>query len=1070
MARQRLTFASIWAFEDLGVEEIETRLKDTSLHSDLVCEYEKRGDVLVISGTTDTPTSVVGVIADYIEEQSHKDLLEVPRIRQIEVPVAVVDDANQTLVNSEGQQGELVSLDDGIEANIVSPPVDLVTKTWACPKRGLGCFAAGFQDILAAIESFTGTKISVVDDIVGIKVSGGTDADVDDALAKLTQVEKPLSCISKTTVVNMAIANCDHGLRLQSYASLGKGALRRIVPGQNLGSTSDIGQVCVTVSLFFDQKGQVLGLPDNLLHPSKVTEQPKASRIWNDFRFQEIGNGDEYVALESIVENDSHRHPYLSADKVEEVSQWVERADSVSAHQDADTPTISNPEPTPVDPQPPLERSLPAGIKVRRPVPSGQKALNKTAPERRLGPIDSQASDRKGRQIWRMTYTPDPAALTSEKEMPQQNPVALVSEKVMPPESGKSALNDLLGLILGDDPEYAVSSSPESTLTSEEKPASGNEQDRRLAGLREAYARREHQVLTRDTSATTRPLPHTRGLANQVFAQQRIEEFERQRSHDHRQGLDEIASRTFHTTMGQHAGKTKTKKANAAKRQATLEDAWGLPKKPTGDIPKPLFPAEQSESSTSKKAKPTGQAVQDTQAEANHADIKELFETIGPILENAECFPGPLSLEVQIGLLLIPVLPKTCPQDVILMDAWTKIFRPRGGVSAPTTKFINRVTAAGSDVDHVVDLKTSRGQGKRRLFEQEYSEYNVTYEFHCLTKAYKPLVIVVEEDGKHSIRKHSPTLGALHLHFPGQVWDARVALSGSIESAVDVPPEIEEAAQYLVDHVWVQPERSLLHIFTKLPAENQITIEKVLMKRWTRHRYIRPDESTSKGVSNTMPPRCTSSASDRGSMSSASSTGDGPDIFLQITETQDLIIGRTPHDYQAVRARCDAVRDMAKNGRMWYEVSLVSPAVEAILRANITLEVGERTDDWRSIDLFGNNVTYLRGDPSSVSPVATAIGNAGLGELFRLTKEVVEKMDGIGYWNSGLAVEAADNVPSRPFLKAGVSVGRVVEPKSLSFDGPESVKEVGSIVGDSKSKQFCVEETIKATDADVGYW
>lgn len=45
MARQRLTFASVWAFEDLGVKEIQTRLKDTSLHADLVCEYEKRGDV-----------------------------------------------------------------------------------------------------------------------------------------------------------------------------------------------------------------------------------------------------------------------------------------------------------------------------------------------------------------------------------------------------------------------------------------------------------------------------------------------------------------------------------------------------------------------------------------------------------------------------------------------------------------------------------------------------------------------------------------------------------------------------------------------------------------------------------------------------------------------------------------------------------------------------------------------------------------------------------------------------------------------------------------------------------------
>lgn len=83
-------------------------------------------------------------------------------------------------------------LDDGTEVNIIPLPVGLVTKTWACPAGGFGCFAAGFQDILAAIESFTGTMISIVDDLVGLKVSAATEADVDDALAKLTRIEKPL--------------------------------------------------------------------------------------------------------------------------------------------------------------------------------------------------------------------------------------------------------------------------------------------------------------------------------------------------------------------------------------------------------------------------------------------------------------------------------------------------------------------------------------------------------------------------------------------------------------------------------------------------------------------------------------------------------------------------------------------------------------------------------------------------------------------------------------------------------------------------------------------------------------
>src|SRR5699024_7827843 len=112
----------------------------------------------------------------------------------------------------------------------------------------------------------------------------------------------------------------------------------------------------------------------------------------------------------------------------------------------------------------------------------------------------------------------------------------------------------------------------------------------------------------------------------------------------------------------------------------------------------------------------------------------------------------------------------------------------------------------GSDVDHIVDLKTSKADGKRHLFEQEYTEYNVSYEFHCRTTADKPFIIAVDEQGKHSIRKPATTLGAVNLHFPRQTWDASAVLGGIVEHTVGLDPELEEAVQHLVDTLWVQPD------------------------------------------------------------------------------------------------------------------------------------------------------------------------------------------------------------------------------------------------------------------------
>jgi hypothetical protein len=68
-----------------------------------------------------------------------------------------------------------------------------VTKFWLASTGGVGCFAGNnYRDILKDIAESTGTEITVSDDFKGIQVSGPCMDDVDDAMAKLSEVEKPL--------------------------------------------------------------------------------------------------------------------------------------------------------------------------------------------------------------------------------------------------------------------------------------------------------------------------------------------------------------------------------------------------------------------------------------------------------------------------------------------------------------------------------------------------------------------------------------------------------------------------------------------------------------------------------------------------------------------------------------------------------------------------------------------------------------------------------------------------------------------------------------------------------------
>ncbi|KAL2831767.1 hypothetical protein BDW59DRAFT_157726 [Aspergillus cavernicola] len=1146
---QRLMFASMWAFEIIGVQELEDELHQALPQLNCHCEYSNAEEVLVIKGKLEGFTApVTAMISSFIEKQKNKDLLDTPRLRLLNLPVVIPDNISPMEASDATENGGLLALDD--DAEVVPHPMMQVTKFWLSSDGGVGCFGSSkYQEMLSEISKGTGTNIAVIDDLKGLQVSGRCETDVDDALTKLTRIEKPLSYLHHPLINNLMVSAVTENsqYRVQPYASLYPVALRRILADVALDGAAGLGQMFVTASYAFDEELQKYTPLKNLLQPPRHGHDEK-SRLWNDFTFRKIGNEDNYRAMESVTENNHTKaqlffsgmaasHPYLSPEKAKQVNEWVVDGASIgttSTDQGIKVENISTPSSQPgssamiaITTGPELKK--PPGIKVRRPVQPAQGVQNTKQPATELKPSEPlMESDvtTTPRKRWKLNYElslgharEDPAPSAENKidfgnplgpafdasryglknispqprkraekasrnippirgRQPRkqnklidlQSPVnttnitshpplqfdapALVPEPAAssgrtPSASSSSAkersmllvdshLSDLAGLNFLETTDHVGSATSDSL-----KDASSTDQERRLRVLNSVY--QTNLALT--VSVLAKP-PHTcTGDFARFLGKQYIEDYERALRPEAEQTVNETESRKYYRTMSQKTASPCQKAKRAAllaKKQAATEYASGTPK-PKKPSEEDLQDQKVSSRHCSNMSPISENAQGRTPLQATITeDLRRFFMALKSMLVAAEVFPGILTFEVQFGLIFFPLVPKTCSDGLMSASEWAQIFQPQTGITAPTTKFINSVTVCSSDVDHIIDLNTSKAEGKSRMFEQDYSEYNINYEFHCRTKADEFLIIAIDEQGGYSIQHASSMLGAVNLHFPGQIWDARAVAGSAAEYRPGSNPEFEETARYLVDSVYI-PAGKQIRILTHLPKGNKLAIEKVFLKRWTRHRYLRPNEAMGPDAQ----------AGER-------QPSGGQDIFLQVKEIQDLLIGtQESATDRKVRARFTTTNDMRQRGKSWYEVSLVSPSIETMLKANSSLEIGERTDDWRAADLFGNDAAFLmeQGSDSPTSPVAAAIGAGGIADLFRLTKTVVEKLDSIGSHNSGPMADT-------PRLFGAGSQAN----NGLDFDELESVKEVESVTAGVRHAPALNAQAVKREQYERDYW
>ncbi|KAL4969368.1 uncharacterized protein BDV14DRAFT_165784 [Aspergillus stella-maris] len=1145
LLNQRLTFACMWAFEEVGVQELENEFFHHIPQAECVCDYSSNDQVLVIRGKLDGLLDPISaMISSFIEKQENNDFLDSPRLRALDF-LATVHDTSPTIGDSDAEQNEgLLSLSDE-SATMLLHPQSRVTKFWFSTTGGAGCFATNnFRDIRDEIANRTRTEIIVADDLKGLQVSGATENSVNDALAKLDLIQKPLSYLDYPNVSNIDVDRAQRGtrLRVKPYDMITMDAASRLL------EVAGLGQMFVTLSYFFNEDTQLWEPQGNLVQPGSCASENKTSRILNDFVFRGIGVGDEFaemepemvaysVEMQSLTLRSEAGHPYLSPEKASQVKRWVHDGPKTEASGETEKSgdVVCSQTQLPVAVNPRLDGKKVPRIKMRRPAvpkppmfdiaPShtqheskGVQSSNVPNQKRWVipyqpgssSPPNLQASPDKNKEFINdynipnttvdqcSTITSKPYGNSKETEqatvlphsalIPQTNAACKPFSKAVTtrPQIKQNTLVDIgtsvnnlssshltflfstpalvpdqPSLSSGDCSLAGTGSGQSNTASdvlntqSDGPGVSGTahsddsasdpghlydassssgvcpSQTAKLQNLTYAYKSLSDLMVS---NATGRPRQRT-GAYNKILERQIIGDLERGQRPETLASVDEVKSRKYHRTMGQKAGKQISKsKAKAAAKQATLNELWGEPKtrKPSALGSKSATTAEPARNRHSQRQ----------QTAYVDEDVKRVFEVINPTLEAAEACPGNLTFDLQFGLIITPILPKTFRDGLMSRAEWSKLFQPRSGIAAPTTKFIDRLTVCGAELDHIVDLKTSKAQGKTRMFEQAPSERDISYELHCRVRTDKLLIIVIDEQGGYMIRNPKSVLGAVNMHFPGQVWDARAVVGVTLPYRSDSYPEFEEVAKYLVDHLWIPAERQI-RMHMALPKGAKVAIEKAFVKRCARHPYVRADQPTSdlKG-------------------------SESANILLQVTEVQDLFIGikaQQSPDIQHVRARYSTSDDMVENGKVWYELSLVSSAVETILKANASLEVGERTKEWRSSDLFGDAAASLTGQPadSPKSSIAVAIGNTGIADMLQVAKAVVEKMDNVGACNRG---------PLSPCMQVAV-----VKPQAnngRSFDELESVKEVESVavrvkpspVDEKAAKQEEVEQAEKA------YW
>lgn len=377
---------------------------------------------------------------------------------------------------------------------------------------------------------------------------------------------------------------------------------------------------------------------------------------------------------------------------------------------------------------------------------------------------------------------------------------------------------------------------------------------------------------------------------------------------------------------------------------------------PDAGVAKPSVPA-QNDLTEVKKTTPIAALRADSH------NVLEIFNALQPTLEAARSFPGTLELEAHIELITIaPPMPGSGSDEaVVTIDDWKEMFQSKQGNSLTPYWAWNKVSGSGADVDAMIDMIWSK-KIPQRIFQETPAGQDVVFEYHCRHKDGSTFVISLDEAG-HSSFHHTPyVLGCSTIHFPHRMWDMNITLTGEMNLQSYKEPALKKAIDDFIETVWFQPGNDLV-IFCSEPKDKIFSVEKTLMKSTIRHKH-RP---INEGMSS--------------------------ELTFKTVEVRQFLTGRKPGHPRLIRGRIPVNKrqECVAAKMLWYEVSVVSEAIQKSFAANRELELGQQTQKWTAVDLLGDEIE-VKDISYESSKVAQNIGDSGLGSMYRLAKIILDRM------------------------------------------------------------------------------
>lgn len=811
-----------------------------------------------------------------------------------------------------------------------------------------------------------------------------------------------------------------YSLKLSSYNELNREAVCRILVDPERKDIGRLSKMFVTVIVTRTSKSQDLMVPINLRKPPRPTKLTKGrSKLWADFKYQGLGDsfnapqfGDSVPEGGSSVQQSqlkinierptalvagalAGKHRFLTREKASFVDNWAAEVEAGAVRPNVPEPSGMPPPNPATEPALPI---LPPGIKRRKAIIMGaedgiSEPIGLSKP---LLPTETSRIEH-GKSITKEDYTSQraprlPANFNSSTEDSCQR------KSRSPKPIEQQELTQLIDLN-----DTSTSSGPNTHSISYYQVPLVPIKARVDLAMKE-----NHSEQAKGNGNRCRL-----GAAKAPLA-------------GNNPRIREAEYRVFHRTMGQKAGnnsRTGKDRKNKVEIQDNILNTSVVPSM----LSKASTPCSSNLSSKSLQLSEWKKARQADEDEKRAVTLNDFLQHISRVLNGVRCFPGTISLEIQFGLILASrSLIEECKEVIFDTKTWNRHFQPKNNLPTPSTIFTNMLTTSGADVDFVLDLPESQGDFSCRMFSEEVVSRHVWYEFHCTTKNDETFVVSIDESGRAVVNRPEYVLGTVNVHCAAQTWDMRGVVKGTVEY-IRGDEEIDQAIQNLIDQLYIEPDLSRIVIFTRIPEGGQFHIIKVLTKRSTRHRFHR-HETRSLRISTrrkaTIHDKTPAFFTDQCCESFGSSNGQEMPLgtqepLLQITEVQNLLLAHSGDDNTVVRARAISADSMVDDHRLWYEMSVINPAIEEILRSNKYLDFGDTNISWSTFKPPVKNEKRSASDTNTAKkseihpavlnppelPIAE-ISSKDVSELFQAANRIVEKIDGVGWANFGPEAQA----------------------------------------------------------------